>query len=121
MKERLEVHIGDAIEDTSRRFIDAWHRLESGKRARERRHLSFRSLESLLSLLTAKRWELLKYVHSHSVRSVRALSVRLKRDCRRVHDDVEDLAAAGLLERDSRGLRADYDGIRLHIPFDHSQ
>ena len=120
MKEKLEVHAGDALEDTGRRFIDAWHRLENGKRVRER-HLSFESLESLLSVLTPKRWELLKYVHSHSVQSVRALSVQLKRDYRRVHDDVEALATAGLLERSGRAVRADYDGIDSTFRFDHSQ
>lgn len=119
MKEKLEVHVGDALEDTGRRFVDAWHRLENGKRVRER-HLSFESLESLLSILTPKRWELLKYVHSHSVRSIRALSAQLKRDYRRVHDDVEALATAGLLERDGRAVRADYDGIDSTFRFDHS-
>lgn len=119
MKEKLEVHVGDALEDTGRRFIDAWHRLEKGKRVRER-HLSFESLEGLLSLLTPKRWELLKYVHSHQVRSIRALSVQLKRDFRRVHDDVEALATAGLLERNGRVVRADYDGINSTFRFDHS-
>ena len=119
MKEKLEVHIGDALEDTGGRFIDAWRRLEKGKRVRER-HLSFESLEGLLSLPTPKRWELLKYVHSHPVRSVRALSVQLKRDYRRVHDDVDALATAGLLERDGRVVRADYDGIDSSFRFDHS-
>jgi predicted transcriptional regulator len=120
MKEKLEVHVGDALEDAGRRFIDAWHRLEKGKKVRER-HLSFESLEGLLSLLTPKRWELLKYVHGHSVRSVHALSVQLNRDYRRVHDDVEALAAAGLLERAGRAVRADYDGIDSTFRFDRSQ
>ena len=120
MKEKLEVHVGGALEDTGRRFIDAWHRLENGKRVRER-HLSFESLEGLLSLLTPKRWELLKYVHSHPVRSIRALSQQLKRDYRRVHDDVDALATAGLLERNGRVVRADYDGINSSFRFDHSQ
>jgi predicted transcriptional regulator len=120
MKEKLEVHAGDDLEDTGRRFIAAWRGLENGKRVRER-HLSFESLESLLSLLTPKRWELLKYVHSHPVQSVRALSLQLKRDYRRVHDDVEALAAAGLLERNGRVVRADYDGIDSSFRFDHPQ
>ncbi len=120
MKEKLEVHVGGALEDTGRRFIDAWHRLENGKRVRER-HLSFESLEGLLSILTPKRWELLKYVHSHPVRSIRALSEQLKRDYRRVHDDVDALATAGLLERNGRVVRADYDGINSSFRFDHSQ
>jgi predicted transcriptional regulator len=57
MKERLEVHVGDTLDDTGRRFIDAWRRLEKGKRV-GKRHLSFKSLEGLLSLLTPKRCEL---------------------------------------------------------------
>jgi hypothetical protein len=39
MKEKLEVHVGDALEETGHRFIDAWRRLEKGKKVRER-HLS---------------------------------------------------------------------------------
>lgn len=117
MKETLEVHVGNALEDTGRRFIDAWHCLGDGKRVHER-HLSFESLEGLLMILTPKRWQLLKYVHNHPVRSVRALSVQLKRDYRRVHDDVEALVTAGLLVRDGRGMRADYDGIDSTFRFD---
>ena len=120
MKENLEVHVGDTLDDTGRRFIDAWRRLEKGKRLRER-HLSFESLEGLLSVLTPKRWELLKYVHSHRVRSVRDLSLQLKRGYRRVHDDVEALATAGLLERHGRVVRADYDGINSTFRFDDSR
>jgi predicted transcriptional regulator len=78
-------------------------------------------MEGLLSLLTPKRWELLKYVHGHQVRSVRALSVQLKRDYRRVHDDVEALATAGLLERNGRVVRADYEGINSTFQFEQSQ
>jgi predicted transcriptional regulator len=117
---KLEVHAGDALEDAGRRFIDAWRRLEKGTKVRER-HLSFESLEGLLPVLTPKRWELLKYVHGHPAPSVRAISVQLKRDYRRVHDDVEALARAGLLERSGRMVRADYDGIDSTFRFDRSQ
>ena len=120
MKGKLEVHVGDALDDTGHRFIDAWHRLGKGERVRER-HLSFESLEGLMSLLTPKRWELLKYVHGHPAPSVRALSAQLKRDYRRVHDDVDALARAGLLERNGRVVRADYDGIDSSFRFDRSQ
>ena len=116
-KDKLELHVGDRLEETGRRFIDAWHALEKGKRVRER-HLSFESLEGLLSVLTPKRWELLKYVHRNPVRSIRALSAELKRDYRRVHDDVEALALAGLVERDGRAVRADYDAIESSFRFE---
>jgi predicted transcriptional regulator len=39
----------------------------------------------------------------------------LGRDYKRVHADVEALAAAGLIDRTSAGLRADYGEIRTAI------
>ena len=39
-QEKLEIHVGDRLEETGHRFIEAWHALEKGKRVRER-HLSF--------------------------------------------------------------------------------
>ncbi len=119
-REKLEIHVGDSLEETGHRFIEAWHALEKGKRVRER-HLSFESLEGLLSLLTPKRWELLKFVHRNPVRSIRALALELKRDYRRVHDDVEALAGAGLLERDGRAVRADYNAIESSFRFDQTR
>ena len=116
-KDKLEIPVGNRLEETGRRFVDAWHALEKGKKVRER-HLSFESLEGLLSVLTPKRWELLKYVHRKPVRSIRALSTELKRDYRRVHDDVQALALAGLVERDGRAVRADYDAIESSFRFE---
>ena len=61
--------------------------------------------------MTANRLELLRQVHRHAPQSVRALA--LKRDYKRVHEDVEALVKAGLLDRDKAGLRADYDAIQI--------
>ncbi len=114
INQKLEVHVGDGLE--GRRFITAWHRLEKGQRVRER-HLSFQNLEGLLSVLTPKRWELLKHVHRRPAASIRALSIELGRDYRRVHEDVGALAAAGLLQREGRAWRADYDAIESTFRF----
>lgn len=55
----LQVRVGGAIEsEASRRFVDAWHRAEKGKRVRER-HLVFENWETLMRVLTGKRLELL--------------------------------------------------------------
>ncbi|MGH7815444.1 MAG: hypothetical protein ACREQI_15760 [Candidatus Binataceae bacterium] len=102
MKSKMQIHVGENAAAAGRRFISAWRALEAGRRVRER-HLSFESLEGLVQLLTPKRWELLQHVHRHPARSIRSLSLELKRDYRRVHDDVETLAGVGLLERDGRG------------------
>jgi predicted transcriptional regulator len=110
----VKVTVGGALEaDASRKFIDAWHRAEKGKRFRER-NLAFESWDALARVLTAKRMELLRYVRRHDVASVRALAKALKRDYSNVHTDVQALSAAGLIDM-SDGVRADYDVIETKI------
>ena len=105
---------GDIEKDAARRFADAWHRAERGRRFRER-HLAFESWDSLARVLTAKRLELLRYVHRHEVPSVRTLAKALRRDYSNVHADVQALTSAGLLEVTDDGIRADYDAIETKI------
>jgi predicted transcriptional regulator len=62
--------------------------------------------------VTPKRLQLLRHVHREPARNIRVLAQALGRDYRRVHEDVEALVAAGLLERDADGLRTDYDAFR---------
>lgn len=111
----LQVHVGDAFDDMGRRFVDAWHRAERGELTGENaeRHVGFENFETFARIMTPKRLALLRHVHRHPARSVRALAAALGRDYRRVHADVEALAGAGLLDRDERGLRADYETVRM--------
>ena len=62
---------------------------------------------------TPRRLELLRHVHRQPTRSVRALAQALGRDYRRVHEDVQALVDAGLLDRDESGLHADYETVRM--------
>jgi predicted transcriptional regulator len=109
------VHVGDALDDMGRRFVGAWHRAERGELTGENaeRHVGFETFETFARIMTPKRLALLRHVHRHPARSVRALAAALGRDYRRVHADVEALAGAGLLDRDERGLRADYETVRM--------
>lgn len=112
---KVKVTVGGAIEaDTSRRFVDAWHRAERGETFRER-HIAFESWDTLARVLTGKRMELLRYVRRHKVTSVRALAKALGRDYSNVHADVQALSAAGLLDATGGGVRADYDAIETKI------
>ena len=97
------------------RFVDAWYSAESGTLTggTAECHLSFDSFAILASLMTPKRLALLSHVHRQPPHSIRALALALGRDYRRVHDDVEALTDAGLIERGPDGLRADYE--TLHI------
>ncbi|WFR96223.1 hypothetical protein [Rhizobium tumorigenes] len=65
--------------------------------------LAFESMESLLTVLTAGRWQLLRTLRSNGATSIRHLSHLLKRDYRGVHRDVHALMAAGLVDRDPDG------------------
>jgi predicted transcriptional regulator len=114
MTRSLEVHVDENAEAMARRFIDAWHRAERGETVDER-HLSFESWEGLARVLTGKRLELLRHLHRHAARSIAELARALGRDYKRVHADVEALAAAGLIDRTPGGLRADYGEIRTSI------
>jgi predicted transcriptional regulator len=111
----VKITVGGAIEtDSTRRFVDAWHRAERGEIFQER-HIAFENWDALARVLTGKRMELLRYVRRHTVKSVRALATALARDYSNVHADVQALTGAGLLDVASDGLHADYDTIETKI------
>jgi predicted transcriptional regulator len=113
MSKRVKVNVG-SLEDMGKRFVSAWHRLERGERVQER-HVTFPDLPSMLNALTPKRLELLRDVHRAPAASVKALATRLGRDYKRVHEDVETLAASGLLQREDGRVSAPYDAITAEM------
>lgn len=93
----VKITIGGALErEASRRFIDAWHRAESGETFHQR-DLAFESWDALVRVLTGKPVELLRYVRGHKVTNVEALT------------------AAGLLHATDSRVRADCDAIETTI------
>ena len=111
----VKITVGGAMEDdAARRFADAWRRAEQGE-SFQTRHVAFESWDALARVLTGKRMELLRYVHRHTVTSVRALAKALGRDYSNVHADVQALKAAGLLDVTDGRLRAEYDAIDTTI------
>jgi predicted transcriptional regulator len=113
MSKRIKVHVG-TMSDMGKRFVSAWHRLERGERVRER-HFTFPNLRAMMNALSPKRLELLREVHREPAASVKALAERLKRDYKRVHEDVETLAASGLIERQNGTVSASYDAITAEM------
>jgi predicted transcriptional regulator len=113
MSKRVKVHVG-TLQDMGKRFVSAWHRLEHGEKVRER-HVTFPDLPAMLNALTPKRMELLRDVHREPAASIKALAERLGRDYKRVHEDVETLAASGLLLRDGGCVSAPYDAITAEM------
>lgn len=110
-KRHIQVHVGTA-DDMGRRFIDAWRRAERGERVNEE-HLTFVDFKQLFGTLSDERLRLrlLKEVRREGAASVRQLADRLGRDYKNVHEDVERLTTAGLLEREDGRVLAPYDTI----------
>ena len=108
-----QIHIGDSLEQVGNRFIDAWHRIERGEIQGAEIHVGFESWESMVHTLSPKRLELLRHIHRNPAKNIRTLAVALGRDYRRVHEDVETLGTAGLLERDKKGVRTGYDAFTV--------
>ena len=111
---RLDIHAGGTFADTKRRVLAAVARAKAGGDVCED-HVTFESWEALASVMTTKRFELLRHLHRQPETSIAALARSLKRDYKRVHEDVETLASAGLIERSSGGLGARYDEIHTRI------
>ena len=112
-KKGVNVHVGTL--EVMGWFIRAWKQVERGEKVPEE-HLTFPDLETLLNALSPKRLQLLRAVHREPARSVKALAERIKRDYKRVQEDVETLAELGLLRRDDGYVTAGYDVI--HADFD---
>ena len=113
MSKKIKVHVG-TLEDMGKRFVSAWHRLECGERVRER-HVTFPSLSAMMNALSDKRLELLREVHREPAPSIKALANRLGRDDKGVYEDVETLAASGLVQIKDGHVSAPYDSISAEM------
>lgn len=111
---KLEIHVGGSFSDTKKRVLDAVARAERGEVVGET-HITFPSWEALAAVMTTKRFAVLRQLHKQPEVSIASLARTLGRDYKRVHQDVEALVAAGLIERSERGLTADYGEIHARI------
>ncbi len=99
-----------------RRFVKAWHKAEKTSSNKEEIHLGFYDFDTLCSVLTPRRLELLKYLRKKGPLSVRALAQDLERDYKNVHTDTQILIEVGLIERTEKGLlNVPWDVIDTHV------
>jgi predicted transcriptional regulator len=117
---RKQVFVGGGLREAAKRVSEAWHRVENGKSSEAEDNVTFVSWSALASVMTNKRYELLRHLHQRPAESVRALSRDIGRDFKRVHEDVKALEAVGFIERSEGRLHADYDAIRATIILDSS-
>ena len=110
-----QIFVGGSLSDAANRVADAWHEAEAGAAQSPQDNVTFATWSALASVMTDRRYELLRHLHAHPAPSIRALARDLGRDFKRVHADVVALEAIGLIERDEGMLRADYNEIRAAI------
>jgi predicted transcriptional regulator len=82
---------------------EAANRVDAGDDSEQEGVIAFESMELLLKVLTANRWQLLRILSGHSPTSIRHLAKLLQRDYRGVHADVTSLLDVGLIMRTESG------------------
>jgi predicted transcriptional regulator len=110
--------VGGSLGEAAARVVDTWKRAERGEAVTPQDRVTFATWSALAAVMTDKRHALLQHLHRAPVAGIRALARELGRDYKRVYQDVQALAAVGLIERDGGLLRADYDEIRASIRLD---
>lgn len=113
----LEIRVG-AGGDALDRFEAAWNRVAEGRAMRTLHVLTLENLPALLKTLSPARFQLLESLRAAGPLSIYELAKRLQRDYKNVHTDVTQLAALGLIERDSDGLvSVPWDVLRAELAF----
>lgn len=94
----------DSLDELGKRFVKTW---KTGKSSGDT--LQFESPAALFRVLTPKRWALIERLQSIGPSSIRGLARQLKRDIKRVHEDVCELIDCNLIARDEDG--------EIHVPY----
>src|SRR6185295_11967345 len=82
-----------SLADVKRRAQDAFKGRRQGAR------ISFASPELLFSVMTGKRWELIRALAGAGPLTIRGAARLVKRDVKAVHGDVHALLDAGILRK----------------------
>ena len=112
---KKQVQVGGSLRAASQRVATAWRSAERGEMVSPQDNVTFVSWTALASVMTEKRYALLRHLHQKPAVSIRALSRDIGRDFKRVHEDVTALEAIGLIERGGGELHVDYDVINASI------
>lgn len=99
--ERTEIHVGSTLRDAAAEVAAAWKAAVTGQPVPPSDRILFRDWDTLYAVLTPKRVELLRHLRATPAESLRALARCMKRDVKRVHQDVTALLELGLIKRDA--------------------
>ena len=111
MREQRMTFEVESVEQFKTRALDVARALDRGEEVGAQAHLSFPDMEALLTVLTPKRFALLRALRRLGPSSVRALAGVLVRDYKSVHSDVAALITHGLIDREAKD--------RVSVRWDH--
>ena len=112
----VKLHVAEPFATSRQRVLDAMDQARNDEPPGEY-HIVFQSWAALAKAMTPKRLEILRHLHQNPETSIATLARSLKRDYKRVHEDVEALSNAGLVDRTDTGLVMEYDEILASIAF----
>ncbi|MGH7104285.1 MAG: transcriptional regulator [Acetobacteraceae bacterium] len=99
-----------SLDESLENFRRVW---KSGK-AEPAARIRFATPELLWSVLTARRWQILRAMCGQVPLSIREIARRVDRDIKAVHGDVHALTVAGVLEKAENGRTIfPYDAVRV--------
>jgi predicted transcriptional regulator len=75
----------------------------AGSRAYQGEVLNFESPGVFFGRMTERRWAIVRALQGQGEMAIRELARRVARDVKRVHDDIQELLALGLVERGEGG------------------
>jgi len=114
--DEANIIVGGSLSEDAAAFVQAWRRAEVGE-AGAARVIAFESWEGLAAVMTGERFRLMRHLHARPEPSISALARSLRRQYRRVHEDVSVLEQAGLLERSNGSVRAAVDKLSAEVIF----
>ncbi|MEH3118460.1 MAG: hypothetical protein PGN25_12940 [Methylorubrum populi] len=113
---RTEIEVGRDLREAAAEVAEAWKAAATDRPIPVTDRILFQDWSALCSVLTPKRYELLRHLRRSPESGVRALARALGRDVKRVHADVAALAKLGLVTRADDGrLSSEVDEIASTI------
>lgn len=96
--------------------LENFRRVWTSRKPEPAASINFETPELLWKVLTAKRWDILKAMGGKGPLGLREIARQVERDVKAVHNDVQTLLSAGVIDKtDSGKLIFPYEAI--HIDF----
>lgn len=116
---KTEIEVGRGLRGVLAEVGATWKAAEAGAPVETSNKLCFMDWAALCSVLTPKRYELIRQLRREPAAGVRPLARTLGRDVKRVHEDVMALVELGLIRRapDTGRLFTELDEVTSTIKF----